>query len=1067
MKLKMQNTLKLISFYPVIILFIFSSYFLYISYNQYKNAEILQQRIESAVVLNKLAVDIAKERGLSSAYFSSEGSVGEEALLKQRQIVNKTLKKFLDYFRKQNNISSHVKTIIKLLNELPKVRKAVDSQDIKFNRMFMGYYSNINKNILSEIEKINDITTNSVIGNLGKELVSLYSDMEYIGQDRGFIARILSQYIPFSDKELKTWIKISGKENSFDYRRLKDGRTKILISNLFNSKGNKKVFEDVLEAKKDLILAAQSGDYLVDPILWFSLMSKKIDILSNASKIINTSLKDEITQYNKENIGQLISAGMTWIISLVFLLLGAVLSSQFKKNLQGLEGIFKKVEELAETEKEVDFSTAEGMDEAYAIIDKAIENIAKEKDKAKEASAAKSIFLANMSHEIRTPLNGIIGFTELLKGTDLDDEKREFVDVIEKSSENLLEIINNILDLSKVESNKIEIDEILFDPIHEFENAIEVYGPKAAEKNIHLSSYIDPRLNNYLKGDATKIKEVLINLMSNAVKFTPENGYITTEIRKIDNASEGKVKIYFSVQDSGIGIAKEKIQGIFDAFNQADSTITRKFGGTGLGLTISSKYIELMGGKLSVESEVGKGAKFYFIIELEESSSASENYENRFSDFNAAVFSSASSQKPYSQFVYDYFSFFGSNVKFYSDFGGLKNLIYKFGANIIVADLNELSEEEINEYKKIKLPIILILKASQQSKFESLKTKYITPIYEPVNMTKIVKILEASRDMLPHKETPKVQKKKTTHTFGKKFNAKVLVAEDNEINQKLIKRTLEDLGLNVTIVNNGLQALEERQDTSKEYDMIFMDIAMPVMDGIIATQKILEYENKNSLTHIPIVAITANALKGDRERFMKEGLDEYITKPIKKESILSVLNMFIQHKIDYGANENTTEDNEEKKTEQEEVDETTTKTDTTVSKQEVEKPSEDEIIAHKKNSILIFKKSSIETKIYSSIISKISDDVESANSIDEFKKKIDTNFYKIILFDKEIKNFSFEEIPGLIEEASQKHKMGHISTVMFVHSLEEIDDNVKSLFDTVVPNAINKNDLEKLIKKYL
>ena len=223
-----------------------------------------------------------------------------------------------------------------------------------------------------------------------------------------------------------------------------------------------------------------------------------------------------------------------------------------------------------------------------------------------------------MSHEIRTPLNGIIGFTELLKNTDLDEEKRDYVDTIEKSSENLLTIINNILDVSKIESNKVELEDILFNPIQDFESAVEIYVAKAAEKNIDILLYIDPTLVHHLYGDITKIKEVLINLMSNAVKFTPEHGNIVVEILREPSKSPNEAIVTFSVEDTGIGISEDKLANVFNAFSQADSTITRKYGGTGLGLTISSKYVAMMGGKLQVQSTVGKGTKFYFTLAFKE-----------------------------------------------------------------------------------------------------------------------------------------------------------------------------------------------------------------------------------------------------------------------------------------------------------------------------------------------------------------------------------------------------------------------------------------------------------------
>ncbi len=1072
MKLKLQNTLKIIGLYPTLILFIFSSYFLYISYIGYNKSVNFEKKLNSTKILNNLSVNIAVERGLSSTFIASGGHIAKEALMQQRLKVNKNIKNFYNYY-KNNATNKNIKRVISLLNKVNTVRTKVDSlKDANFNEIFFSYYSKVNKYILDEESSINDIITNSQILSLEASLVNLYNDIEYTGQERGFIAKILSQYTPFTDSDVKIWLRISSKSNTFSYDAIKDPDSKTKITSLFNSRANKKMLVDVVGAKKDVVLAAQNGEYLIDPTLWFNLMTKKIKLLNNSSQIIQQSLTKEIKNYKNQNIVQLISAGVTWLISVLFMIMGIILLKQFRNNISSLEGVFKKVEELAETKQEVDFSTSEGMISAYQIIDQAVANIAKEKDNAKEASAAKSIFLANMSHEIRTPLNGIIGFTELLKNNELDDESKEFVEVIEKSSENLLEIINNILDLSKVESNKVEIDEILFSPIQEFENAIEVYGPKASEKGIHLSSYIDPSLSNYIKGDATKIKEVLINLMSNAVKFTPQDGYITTEIKRVDDESTpaDKIKITFSVQDTGIGIEKEKIKDIFNAFSQADSTITRKFGGTGLGLTISSKYIELMGGTLALESEYGKGSKFYFTLEFDKSTSSDINYENAFREYHCAILSSVENPKPHSQFIYNYFSFFGARVNFYSSFFQLKDLIYKSNTNIIVADYSDLSEEEMEEYKKIKLPIIIVLKSSQQSKFDKLKSKYITPVYEPINMTKIVKILESSKDMLPAKEVPqaKVVQGTNMQTFGTKFDAQVLVAEDNEINQKLIKRMLENLGLKITIAGNGLRALELRKEN--DYDLIFMDIAMPIMDGVVATQEIIKYEEEAGIPHIPIIAITANALKGDRERFMNEGLDEYITKPIKKESILSVLNMFIKDKIDYGREEvaeDTSAATEDVKSDNrpklavEEVDET-------VEELIKDEPNNDTKAAPKSDpKIMVFKKSIIESKIFATIISKIGYDTDTAKSIDDFEEKIKSNLYNIIILDKEIEDLDLKNLRTTLTNTNAEYASSHTKLILFFDSATTIPEEIKSAYDNVEANSINKVALEKLIQENL
>ncbi len=1045
MKLKMQSTLKIISLFPLILLVLFSTYFLYISYSEYNKANSLEKKLNETKVLNELSINIAKERGLTSTFIASNGHIAQKILAKQRLIVDRSRKKF-DNFYKTYPKDDNVKHIIKLLKQIKDVRAKVDSlKNINFNSIFFSYYSQINGYILLDLKEIKNLTTNIELLSLNSSLNALFNDIEYSGQERGFISKILSQYLPFSDEDLKIWIKISSKVDTFDYNNISNTALKKKVANLFNNPKNKRVFSDIIDAKKDLILAAQSGEYLMDPTLWFSLTTRKISILANTVKLIQTQKQKELTQYKSKNINQLIIAGAIWLLSIFLIFMGLLLSNKIKKNLKGLERVFTKVQELSNTKKEVNFDTAEGVSLTYQVIDEAIENIAKEKNVAKEANAAKSIFLANMSHEIRTPLNGIIGFTELLKNTDLDDEKREFVEVIENSSENLLEIINNILDLSKVESNKIEIEEILFEPIAEFENAIEVYGPKAAEKGIHLSAFLDPSLNKYIKGDITKIKEVLINLLSNAVKFTQKDDLITVQIIREESQENGTVKISFSVEDSGIGIEEEKLKGIFDAFSQADSTITRKFGGTGLGLTISAKYIEILGGKLEVQSEPNKGSKFFFTLEFEESAASDVDYRDKFTKYYCAILSPRNSNTTQSNFIYNYLSYFGSEAKIYNDFMELKNLVYRQGVNVVIVNYDDISNAELEEYKKINIPVIVILKTSQQNIYNSIKSKYITPIYEPVNITKLVKTLESYKDLIHTQKIPAVTANKT-HAFGKKFAAKALVAEDNVINQKLIKRTLEDIGLDLDIVSNGLLALKHRE--ANDYDIIFMDIAMPVMDGVIATQEIIKYEEENNLPHIPIVAITANALKGDRERFMREGLDEYITKPIKKDNILSILNMFIPSKIIQG----------------EEV------------KKEVKVENRDNLFQNTpiieeteeyEGEILLFKKSKLENKIFASVISKLHDSIDIANNKEEFENKISTNFYKIILLDQEISDIDILKVPGFVEKINQEARRGHTRNILFTNSLENIGEAIRSIYDVVVPNNINKSTLDNLIKENL
>ncbi|MDR0579870.1 MAG: response regulator [Campylobacteraceae bacterium] len=1215
---KTGSMLKLISQFPLLILFIVSSYYLYVTFSDYQNISSFKEKNSQIVTLNMLLFEVAKERDLTNVYIGSSGIISDTLEL-QRKETDRVYGIFQrDYQKNQHMINARIRQAVNLLSQLSSKRDAIDKLEIDANDIFFNYYTKINSLILDELrDTALSVTSNSKITSLSNALTSAYNDIEFLGQERGFMAGIISLYEPISENAFHTWIDISSQINTLNIVGL-EPNIQATLQNIFNSNEAKQVSYDIEQAKGEIMQHSLSGEFMIDPTFWFVMMTKKIEIIGEAANKIQTALSNEINSYDQFNIVIFIASATIWIISLLLLLTGFIYSRKFKKNIKELGNVFAKVEDLAGISTRLDLDIAENMGKAYKIINQALISIAEEKRRAEEASAAKSIFLANMSHEIRTPLNGIIGFTDLLKNTDLDGEKLEFVEVIEKSSENLLTIINNVLDLSKIESNKVELDEIPFLPMQEFENAIEVYGPKAAEKNIQLSAYIDPSLTNYLKGDITKIKEVLINLMSNAIKFTAQNGSIVVSIIRLESKDKGHARISFSVEDNGIGIPKSKMQDIFNAFSQADSTITRKYGGTGLGLTISSKFITMMNGKLEVESNEGKGSKFFFVLELIETPSSEPTLYNRYSDYRFAVLTKPNNAKTHEKFLKSYLQYFGSQILFYSSIDELKKLVYDSSINSIFFDLENVDEDELQQYKKIQLPTIIAMKPSQQKRFEELNTQYLSSIFEPINVSKIVKALEQKREFLPQdksKTKPQIEQvspsvtsypytssalsksfsadaqqpdvpsvepvndkpiisfneqkdiislsdknfadesikaeEETAITIASSneeanaiptinlldkdletkdkldvvsniyvdekdadtvapssnydipplvedtkvaneppavitqnvsietilntsavttpikqqgsstmFNAKVLVAEDNEINQKLIKRALEDIGLTVTIVQNGLLAVEKAKED--KFDMVFMDIAMPVMDGVEATHQIIKHEKENGKSHVPIVAVTANALKGDRERFMSEGLDEYVTKPIKKDAILRVLNMFIPEK---SVPDPKIEQAIEKKFESILSHDVNTNQDAqklvTTPKIEMVQP----VIKFDLKDVLIFKKTQIEAKIFAQIIEQLNNSVNIANSIEEFKKELDNAHFRIVIVDKEIGEDILKTVVDTVQEIEKIHNRGHIAIVLF-YDIDTPSNAEAAKFDEIRRNVISKQSLKSLIAKY-
>ena len=597
----------------------------------------------------------------------------------------------------------------------------------------------------------------------------------------------------------------------------------------------------------------------------------------------------------------LIFGGMAmFLLFLIVLIPRAFKAAQRSSTVSELMMILKKGARIAEesgeyTDEEIrtletlDLSTPEGTRSAFAFLDDLIESAREDKMRAHESNEAKSLFLANMSHEIRTPMNGIIGFTDLLKATHATEEQKEFINIIDKSAQNLLSIINNILDLSKIESNKVEIEDIPFETHTEFEAAVETFAASAAEKSLDLEYNIDMRISPQLKGDPTKIREVLINLLNNAIKFTNPGGTVALGIKRLDS-KEGKALIQFQVSDTGIGMTPKQATHIFQSFSQGDVDTTRKYGGTGLGLTISQQYVELMGGKIDVQSEKDKGSTFTFTLLLEEVPVSEGLLQNRFVDVSVGQHI----HEPISMLdktLNSYLHFLGAETETFSTIPRLKEILKVNPTSLIIVDINHAPEETLQALEHLdRKQLILISNLSNRDRIEAYHTSPESVIFQPLTPTKLIRAIQAKVNFeeIIQEEEQEISIAKTV------FDAKALIAEDNAINQRLIQNILRTMGLEAELANNGREAFEKRQTGT--YDIVFMDIQMPVMDGVEATHAILKYEREQNIPHIPIVALTANALKGDRERFLNEGLDEYVSKPIEMNELLYVLNKFLANK---------------------------------------------------------------------------------------------------------------------------------------------------------------------------
>ncbi|MCK9371577.1 MAG: ATP-binding protein [Sulfuricurvum sp.] len=490
------------------------------------------------------------------------------------------------------------------------------------------------------------------------------------------------------------------------------------------------------------------------------------------------------------------------------------------------------------------------------------------RQEAQRSEMAKMEFLANMSHEIRTPLNGIMGFAKLLSDANLPHENHRQAVIIADQSKTLMGVINDILDLSKIESGNLLLEKVVINPFVEFENAFSLFLPIAHEKGVDYRVRLDSTLNESINIDILRLKQVMGNLISNALKFTKAGGSVTVEVSKITLPSE-KERLRFSVQDSGIGIAPEKLSAIFTPFTQEDSSTTRQFGGTGLGLSISSKLVELFGGRLRVESQKGVGSRFWFDLEVEESDPR-EVIAAKFAPFKVGIIRSSSPQHE-----------------------PLKRQLEGFGLPYRECDENGLDAQVRDDA----CDVIITFEESAVDRFVAAAEKSFSHIVligsSKRNYPEYVRTIQ-DYDNCPSRLYNTLLSigvggvRSVSYERGVKQwkNRRILVAEDYEVNRILIEALLEIHAITPDFAVNGEEAclLIEKN----RYDLVFMDVNMPIMDGIEATRMI-----RQNHPDIPIIALTANALKGDRERFLSAGMSDYLSKPIDPNLLVETLERFL------------------------------------------------------------------------------------------------------------------------------------------------------------------------------
>lgn len=1013
MPLTLKNIFKITSGIPILALMFALLYLIYINYEKCIENNNTKALLKEYLALKQLKITIDKEAEVGVLTLDKKNSYNVKIFTSEIQNTNRLIK-----YVYQENISEDINIFLTKMNKIRQNPK-MDSFELLY-APYIDIYKQLNSEIIQKLTKILDHTSQIKSSSLINYMIFSQYIINTMNFQRDYINNLLITNTSLDDKQAKFWIDIVLENTDINPFMLISNDLKSKLYTYMPKEKVNDVFQSYTAIKTKTISDASRGIFDTPYRKWTEVANNKISLLNEYNNILYQNILSDLEEYKNSLVKKI--QIYSFLLALCFLFfLGFIISI---KNYNHLIKYFTytidnlKEKGYLDQKTNLNFDSKKQIQKTFLNIDESIKSMISTINFLQHTNQIKNDLISNIAHEIQAPLQGIISYIDLIDKTSPSILTKN----IKEIAQNIFNMAKNIKENRKLENNQILINMSAFLPIQEFEKTTQAFALLALNKDIKFYVFIDPNLSNYINADLIKIKEILINLIDNAIKFTQIGGKIIIRIIKIEDLPKDEIKIEFSVEDNGANINLEKIDEIFVSSLQEDDTNNKKY--MSLGLGISKKLAVLMGGDLSIQSSPKNGNKFIFYLQVKEI-----NITMTKNSYNIKIGVLSSCSDYFNNFLEKYLSSLKINVEFFEDINSLKKNTYKFDLIFIRFD------DYIGVKSKFDKPIILSANYKILSSIDTNELdQNIFCISEPIKLTQLDKTIQHILSI--KKSNPNYIIKNKIEKIDDKFSAKALVLTTNQTMQKLIKYILSYLYIETTIVKSTKELISEY--TQQSYDIIFIEIEPAVKFDEHNIKSIIEFEKESKIGHSPIIAIIDNNVKTNDASIKNKGFDEFISQPIKINILSKLLNKLIpEHKI--------------------------------IPNLQLKQPeicylTENKSIYNK--DILIVKKSVLQNTLMKNKFLEFCENIDFVTNLYDFEKHIKEISYKLVIIDSNIPNLNLENISSLLLDR-QTNKNVKIKTILMIDNEKNILEKFKNDFSRIIQEDMDINQISMIAKNLI